>query len=198
MDMTFILFLVCPEINIRQTRTAILYCMNRPCTCIKSQQPISVSWTRREWQIIIFIKFFLPRRKQTTVHIFNMKIDNAHYYIDRCELWGFFHEINSGISHVRYHFFPAGTTFTQLQVWWLRPLFIYSEYTYDCKLKKFREMLLTTLSHNQHNVIDVIWRLPVWNVKIRRYLASCTLHLWSNLTKICFQGRHFNYFCVLW
>ena len=107
-----------------------------------------------------------------------MKIDNAHYYIDRCELWGFFHEINSGISHVRYHFFPAGTTFTQLQVWWLRPLFIYSEYTYDCKLKKFREMLLTTLSHNQHDVIDVIWRLPVWNVKIRRYLASCTLQFW--------------------
>ena len=36
------------------------------------------------------------------------------YYIDRHELWGFIHEINSGISHVRYHFFPAGTTFTQL------------------------------------------------------------------------------------
>ena len=28
------------------------------------------------------------------------------YYIDRCELWGFIREINSGISHVRYHFFP--------------------------------------------------------------------------------------------
>jgi hypothetical protein len=36
------------------------------------------------------------------------------YYIDRCELWGFIHEINSGISHVRYQFFFAGTTFTQL------------------------------------------------------------------------------------
>ena len=27
-----------------------------------------------------------------------------------CELWGFILEINSGISHVRYQFFPAGTT----------------------------------------------------------------------------------------
>ena len=36
------------------------------------------------------------------------------YYIDRCELWGFIREINSGISHVTYQFFPAGTTFTQL------------------------------------------------------------------------------------
>ena len=63
--------------------------------------------------------------------------------------------------------------------------------------KKFREMLLTTLAHNQYDVIDVIWRLPVWNVKIRRYLASCMLQLWSNLTKISFQGKHFNYFCAL-
>jgi hypothetical protein len=53
-------------------------------------------------------------------------------------------------------------------------------------------MLLTTLKHNQH---DVIWRLPVWNVKIRRYLASCTLQVWYNLTKISFQGKLFNYFC---
>jgi hypothetical protein len=30
------------------------------------------------------------------------------YYIDRCELWGFIREINSGISHVKYQFFPAG------------------------------------------------------------------------------------------
>jgi hypothetical protein len=30
------------------------------------------------------------------------------------------------------------------------------QYTYDCKLKKIREMLLTTLEHNQHDVIDVI------------------------------------------
>jgi hypothetical protein len=25
----------------------------------------------------------------------------------------------------------------------------------------------------RHFVVDVIWRLPVWNVNIRRYLASC-------------------------
>ena len=36
------------------------------------------------------------------------------YYIDWCELWGFIREINSGISHVRYHFFPPGTTFKHL------------------------------------------------------------------------------------
>ena len=30
----------------------------------------------------------------------------VYYYIDRCDLWGFIREINSGISHVRYHFFP--------------------------------------------------------------------------------------------
>ena len=35
------------------------------------------------------------------------------YYIDRCDLWGFIREINSDISHVRYQFFSAGTTFTQ-------------------------------------------------------------------------------------
>jgi hypothetical protein len=39
---------------------------------------------------------------------------NITYYIDRCELWGFIREINSGISHVKYQFFPTGTTFTQL------------------------------------------------------------------------------------
>jgi hypothetical protein len=42
-------------------------------------------------------------------------------------------------------------------------------------------MLSTTLAHNQHDIIDIIWRLPVWNVKIRRYLASCTLQFWYNL-----------------
>ena len=119
------------------------------------------------------------------------------YYIDRCELWGFIREINAGISHVKYQFFPTGTTFTKLQVWWLCPLLCYGEYTYDCKLKKFREMLLMTLAHNQHDVIDIIWRLPVWNIKIRRYLALCTLQFWLNLTKASFQGKHFNNFCAL-
>jgi hypothetical protein len=31
-------------------------------------------------------------------------------------------------------------------VWWLRPLLYYGEYTFDCRLKKFHEMLLTTLA----------------------------------------------------
>jgi hypothetical protein len=38
----------------------------------------------------------------------------VYYYIDRCELWGFIGEIYSDISYVKYQFFPAGTTFTQL------------------------------------------------------------------------------------
>ena len=33
---------------------------------------------------------------------------------------------------------------------------------------KFYEMLLTTFAHKQR---DVIWRLPVWNVKIRRFFG---------------------------
>ena len=79
----------------------------------------------------------------------------------------------------------------------LRPLLRYGEYIYDCKLKKIREMSLTTLAHNHHDVIDIIWILYVWNVNIRRYVASCTLQFWSNLTKISFQGKHFNHFWIL-
>ena len=116
------------------------------------------------------------------------------YYIDMCELWGFIREINSGISHVS--FFPPELLLHNYMyvVWWLRPMLCYGEYTHDCKLKQFREMILTTLAHKQH---DVIWRLPVWNVKNRHYLASCTLQFGSNLTKISFQDRNFNYFCAL-
>ena len=40
-------------------------------------------------------------------------------------------------------------------------------------------------------------KLPVWNVKNRHYLASCTLQFGSNLTKIIFQVKHFNYFIVV-
>jgi hypothetical protein len=50
---------------------------------------------------------------------------------------------------------------------------------------------------SRHFVVDVIWRLPVWNVKIRRYLASCTLQFGSNLTKVIFQGKPFNYVIVV-
>jgi hypothetical protein len=71
------------------------------------------------------------------------------------------------------NFKPKGQSrmYNSETLWTLRPLLCYGEYTYNCKLKKIREMLLMTLAHNQHDVIDVIWRLPVWNVKIRRYLA---------------------------
>jgi hypothetical protein len=41
----------------------------------------------------------------------------------------------------------------------------YVEYTCDSKLKKFREMLLTTLTHNENDVIAVNLRLPVSTFK---------------------------------
>ena len=47
-------------------------------------------------------------------NIFSDGIDIMYYYIDRCELWGFICEINSGISHVKYQFFPTRTTFAKL------------------------------------------------------------------------------------
>jgi len=33
--------------------------------------------------------------------------DVGSYYTDKCDLWGFIREINSGISHLRYQFFPS-------------------------------------------------------------------------------------------
>jgi len=38
------------------------------------------------------------------------------YYIDKCELWGFIREINSGISHVRYQFFPPELLYRTVSV----------------------------------------------------------------------------------
>ena len=119
------------------------------------------------------------------------------YYIDRCELWGFIREINSDISCVKYQFFSRRNYFYTIISVVVTSLFVLRWIHPFCKLKKFCEMLLTTLPHNQYDVISVIWRLPDWNVKIRHYLASCTLQFWLNLTKISFQGKHFNYHCVL-
>jgi hypothetical protein len=122
----------------------------------------------------------------------------TYYYIDRCELWGFFREINSGIfTCENISCFPPELLLHNYKC---------SGYVPGCATvnthtlvswKEIREMSLTTLAHNQHDVIDVICRLPVWNVNIIRYLASCTLQFWSKLTKICFQGKHFNNVCVL-
>jgi hypothetical protein len=79
------------------------------------------------------------------------------YYIDRCELWRFIREINSGIfTCENISFFPPELLLHSYKCSGLRPLLCYSEYTCDCKLKKFHEMSLTTLAHNQHDVIDVI------------------------------------------
>ena len=44
----------------------------------------------------------------------DIKLRMISYYIDRCELWGFIREIYSDISHVKYQFFPARTTFIHL------------------------------------------------------------------------------------
>jgi hypothetical protein len=51
----------------------------------------------------------LPCNK-TLSFVYNDK-RNHIYYIDRCELWRFICEINSGISHVKYLVFPTGTIF---------------------------------------------------------------------------------------
>jgi hypothetical protein len=86
-----------------------------------------------------------------------------------CELWGIIREINSGISHVRYQFFPPELLLHNLlQVWWLRPLLCYGEYLYDCKLKKFHEMLSTTLAHNQHDLWHITNMTSYIKTKILR------------------------------
>ena len=53
-------------------------------------------------------KDFIKKGRATWIQIY------CFYYIDRCYLWVFTREINSGISHARYQCFPAVTTFTQL------------------------------------------------------------------------------------
>jgi hypothetical protein len=53
------------------------------------------------------------------------------YYIDRCELWGFLPLLR--------RFNPAEPVVEKSVIL--------------CKLKKFREMSLMTLAHNQHDVI---------------------------------------------
>ena len=40
-----------------------------------------------------------------SIYFYDIVNENG-YYIYRCDLWGFIPEINSGISHVRYQFFP--------------------------------------------------------------------------------------------
>ena len=121
-----------------------------------------------------------------------------YYYIDRCELWVFFREINSGIftcENIR--FFPPKLLLHSYKCGGYVPCCVTVNTHTIVNWKKIREMSLTTLRHNQHDAIDVMWRLPVWNVKIIRYLVSCTLQFWLNLTKISFHGKHFNYFCAL-
>ena len=64
-------------------------------------------------------------------------VGSGSYYIDRCELWGFIREINSGIfTCENISFFPPELLLYSYKCSGLRPLLCYSEYTYDCKLKK--------------------------------------------------------------
>ena len=66
-------------------------------------------------------------------------------------------------------------------------------------LKQQPQLLFNAISFQRQTglLYRYRWRLPVWNVKNRRYLASCTLQFGSNLTKIIFQSKHFNYFIVV-
>jgi hypothetical protein len=66
-------------------------------------------------------------------------------------------------------------------------------------LKQQPQLLFNAISFQRQTglLYRYRWRLPVWNVKNRRYLASCTLQFGSNLTKIIFQSKHFNYFIVM-
>ena len=120
------------------------------------------------------------------------------YYIDRCELWGFSREINLCISHVKYQFFPVELLLHNYKCGGYVPCCVtvnthtIVNWTNSTKCH-WRIWHITNMTY----IIDIIWRLPVWNVKNRRYLASCTLQFWSNLTKISFQGKHFTYFCIL-
>jgi hypothetical protein len=59
------------------------------------------------------LELFHNSKEQLFLYCIRIVI-TVFYYIDRCELWGFIREINSGISHVKYQFFPTVTTFTQL------------------------------------------------------------------------------------
>jgi hypothetical protein len=56
---------------------------------------------------------------------------------------------------------------------------------FNVRTKQQNKMKLPFSFHSRyisrHFVIDVIWRLPVWNGKFRRYLASRTLQFGSNL-----------------
>jgi hypothetical protein len=68
------------------------------------------------------LRFLMPSKvvkKKKKKIIFLFRLDTLKscylffYYIDRCELWGFIREINSGIFICEnISFFPAGTTFT--------------------------------------------------------------------------------------
>ena len=126
-------------------------------------------------------------------------LGNLQYYIDRCELWGIIREINSGIfTCENFIFFAPEPLLHNYKCGCYVPCCVTVNTHSIVSWKKIREMsLTTTLTHNQHDVIDVMWRLPIWNVKIIRYLASCPLQFWSNISKISFQCKHFNYFGVL-
>jgi hypothetical protein len=121
----------------------------------------------------------------------------TYYFIYMCELCGFIREINSCIfTCENINFSPPKLLVHYYKCGGYVPRCV-TVNTHTIVNWKNSEMSLTTLTHNQYDVIDVMWRLSIWNVKIIRYLASCTLQFWSNLTKISFQGKHFNYFCAL-
>ena len=85
------------------------------------------------------------------------------YYIDRCELWGFIREINSGIfTYENISFFPPELLLHNYKCGGYVPCCVTVNTHTIVNWKKFLEMSLTTLTHYQHDVIDVMWKLPVW------------------------------------
>ena len=63
-------------------------------------------------------------------------LNNSYYYIDRCELWGFIREINSGIfTCENSSFFPPKLLLHNYKCGGYVPCCAIVN-TYDCKLKK--------------------------------------------------------------
>jgi hypothetical protein len=80
---------------------------------------LPIVWIFKFFKIIKTNRITMRKSRSEIYERYNNYTLNRHfhkfcYYIDRCELWGFICKINSDISHVKYQFFPAGTTFTQL------------------------------------------------------------------------------------
>jgi hypothetical protein len=111
----------------------------------------SIEWTNDECQCSYY------------QHWMDHRVLLSVYYIDRCELWGFIREINSGIfTYENISFFPPELLLHNYKCGGYVPCCVTVNTHTIVNWKKFLEMSLTTLTHYQHDVIDVMWKLPVW------------------------------------